>query len=163
DLAGGNLPAVSFIKPLGPNNEHPGYADLLTGQQHVAGIVQAIQNSPAWAHTAILITYDENGGRWDHASPPNDYAIWGDGTRVPAIVISPYAQSHTVDHTEHDTLSILKTIEERFGVKPLTQRDASANDLTSALTRSPSLSTVGSFDPATGIWYLRNRNGPGAP
>src|SRR5262249_6091419 len=103
DLATGALPAVSFIKPLGPDNEHPGYASLLQGQPHVADIVHAIQNSPDWEHTAIIITYDENGGRWDHVTPPQRDE-WGDGTRVPAIVISPYAKQGFVDHTQHDTL-----------------------------------------------------------
>jgi phospholipase C len=130
DLAAGDLPSVSFIKPFGPDNEHPGYADLLTGQQHVADIVHAIQNSPEWAHTAIIITYDENGGRWDHVSPPTRDQ-WGDGTRVPAIVISPYAKQGYVDHQQHDTLSILKTIEDRFGLQPLNERDANATSLAS--------------------------------
>ena len=129
DLSGGNLPAVSFIKPIGENNEHPGYADLLTGQQHVADIVHAVQSSPDWAHTAIIITYDENGGRWDHVAPPNTNAGWGDGTRVPAIVISPVAKKGYVDHTEHDTLSILKTIEDRFALQPLNALDANASNL----------------------------------
>jgi acid phosphatase len=131
DLAANNLPAVSFIKPIGENNEHPGYADLLQGQQHVADIVHAIQNSPEWAHTAVIITYDENGGRWDHVSPPDANGIWGDGTRVPAIVISPYAKPGFVDHTEHDTLSILKTIEDRFNLPALDQYDAQASSLAS--------------------------------
>jgi phospholipase C len=128
DLANGNLPAVSFIKPLGPDNEHPGYTDLLTGQQHVADIVHAVMNSPEWAHTAIIITYDENGGRWDHVSPPTRDQ-WGDGTRVPAIVISPFARQGFVDHQQHDTLSILATIEARFGLQPLNQADANASTL----------------------------------
>ena len=132
DLSSGNLPAVSFIKPLGPDNEHPGYAGLLQGQQHVADIVHALQNSADWAHTAIIITYDENGGRWDHVSPPNANGIWGDGTRVPAIVISPYAKRGFVDHTQHDTLSILSTIESRFGLQPLNQFDANASTLASS-------------------------------
>jgi phospholipase C len=93
--------------------------------------VQAVQNSPDWAHTAIIITYDENGGRWDHVTPPDANGIWGDGTRVPAIVISPYARQDYVDHTQHDTLSILKTIEERFGLSPLNSLDAHASDLVS--------------------------------
>jgi phospholipase C len=131
DAAAGTLPAVSFVKPLGPDNEHPGYTDLLQGQEHVAQLVQAVQNSPDWAHTAIIITYDENGGRWDHVTPPDANGIWGDGTRVPAIVISPYARQDYVDHTQHDTLSILKTIEERFGLSPLNNLDAHASDLVS--------------------------------
>src|SRR5262249_40893708 len=131
DLAAGNLPAVSFIKPLGPDNEHPGYANLLQGQQHVADIVHAIQNSADWAHTAIVITYDENGGRWDHVAPPTNNRPWGDGTRVPTIVVSPFAKQGFVDHTQHDTLSILKTIEQRFGLNALNQYDANASSLAS--------------------------------
>jgi acid phosphatase len=131
DVSSGNLPAVSFIKPVGPDNEHPGYTDLVTGQQHVADIVNAVQNSPEWAHTAIIITYDENGGRWDHVSPPKlGDGTWGDGTRVPAIVISPLAKKGYVDHEQYDTLSILKTIEERFNLPSLNSLDASASDLT---------------------------------
>ena len=132
DLSQGNLPKVSFIKPLGPDNEHPGYASLLQGQQHVADLVHAIQNNPDWAHTAIIITYDENGGRWDHVSPPSANDGWGDGTRVPAIVISPFAKRGYVDHTQYDTLSILKTIEERFDLEPLNDRDARATPMTNS-------------------------------
>jgi acid phosphatase len=139
DLSSGNLPAVSFIKPLGPDNEHPGYASLLQGQQHVADIVHAIQNSPQWANTAVIITYDENGGRWDHVSAPDANGIWGDGTRVPTIVISPYANTHFVDHTQHDTLSILKTIENRFNVAPMTQYDAAATSLATSFTNTATL------------------------
>jgi phospholipase C len=140
DLAAGDLPAVSFIKPLGPDNEHPGYTDLLRGQQHVADIVHAIQNSPDWAHTAIIITYDENGGRWDHVSAPDNLGIWGDGSRVPTIVVSPYAKQGFVDHTEHDTLSILKTIEQRFDLKPLNALDAKASSLASNFQLKPHVS-----------------------
>jgi phospholipase C len=140
DLAGGNLPAVTFIKPLGPDNEHPGYTNVLQGQQHVADIVHALQNSPDWAHTAIVITYDENGGRWDHVSAPDNNGIWGDGTRVPAIVISPYAKQGYVDHTEHDTLSILKTIEERYNLPALNTLDAHATDLSSNFQSKPNIS-----------------------
>jgi phospholipase C len=128
EAANGTLPAVSFIKPLGPDNEHPGYTDLLTGQQHVADIVHAVQNGPDWGHTAIIITYDENGGRWDQVSPPTRDQ-WGDGTRVPAIVISPFAKQGFVDHQQHDTLSILSTIETRFGLQPLNQADANSSTL----------------------------------
>jgi phospholipase C len=137
DLAAGDLPAVSFIKPLGPDNEHPGYASLLRGQQHVADIVHAIQNSPEWEHTAIIITYDENGGRWDHVSPPNNNGPWGDGTRVPAIVISPFAKQGFVDHTQHDTLSILRTIEQRYGLGSLNQYDANATSLANDFQLKP--------------------------
>ena len=136
DLQNGDLPAVSFIKPLGPNNEHPGYADLLQGQQHVADIVSAVQNSDYWDQTLIVVTYDEHGGRWDHVSPPTRNGIWGDGARVPAIVIGPFAKSHFIDHNEHDTLSILKTIEQLFHVAPLNSLDGHASSLESSLKSS---------------------------
>jgi acid phosphatase len=143
DLEAGRLPAVSFIKPIGVNNEHPGYASELAGQQHVADIVHAIQNSSAWAHTAIIITYDENGGRWDHVSPPKlGNGTWGDGARVPAVVISPYAKQGYVDHTQHDTLSILKTIEERYRLKALNDLDANASDLSSSFQKTAAVSVA---------------------
>jgi phospholipase C len=143
DLSDGNLPSVSFIKPIGANNEHPGYASELEGQQHVADIVHAVQNSSDWAHTAIIITYDENGGRWDHVSPPDANGIWGDGTRVPAIVISPYAKKGFVDHEQHNTLSILSTIEQRYNLQPLNQLDANASTLASDF-QSKAHSSIGS-------------------
>jgi phospholipase C len=149
DLSNGTLPAVSFVKPLGPNNEHPGYTDLVTGQQHVADLVHAVQNSPEWAHTAIIITYDENGGRWDHVSPPNRDQ-WGDGTRVPAIVISPFAKQGFIDHQEHDTLSILSTIEARFGLQPLNQADANASTLSVDFQKHPNASFHEGEDSAVG-------------
>ena len=140
-LTNNSLPAVSFIKPIGENNEHPGYADLATGQQHVADLVKAVQNSPYWADTAIIITYDENGGFWDHVSPPTGDK-WGPGTRVPAIIISPYAKKGFVDHTQYETVSILKFIETRWGVAALGTRDAAAGDLTTAFDFSQQTGTT---------------------
>ena len=131
DLKIGGLPAVTFIKPLGPDNEHPGYTSLTRGQQHVADIVQAVQSSPYWKNSVIIVTYDEHGGRWDHVAPPI-IDRWGPGVRVPAIIISPFAKRGFVDHTQNETVSILKLIEERFGLDPLSSRDANANDLLEA-------------------------------
>ncbi|HXH64091.1 MAG TPA: acid phosphatase [Mariprofundaceae bacterium] len=127
----GTLPAVAFVKPLGPDNEHPGYAALTRGQRHVAAIVDAIRHSPLWKSTAIIITYDEHGGRWDHVAPPI-VDRWGPGSRVPAIIVSPYAKRHFIDHTEYDTTSILRFIESRWDLKPLTARDAHAHNLLNA-------------------------------
>ncbi|HEY4025612.1 MAG TPA: alkaline phosphatase family protein [Candidatus Dormibacteraeota bacterium] len=142
----GSLPAVSFVKPIGANNEHPGYADLLKGQQHVADLVQAVQQSPSWKDTMVVITYDEHGGRWDHVAPPK-VDKWGPGVRVPTIVISPLARKGFVDHTQYDTTSILRTIEDRWNVAPLGPRDRAAKPLTNALDVSqaaaPATSTSG--------------------
>lgn len=135
DVQNGTLPAVSFIKPLGPDNEHPGYTDLQRGQEHVAKIVQAVQSKPAlWQHTLIVVTYDEHGGRWDHVTPPSR-DIWGPGLRVPTIVISPWAKRGYVDHTQYDTTSIISTIEKRFNLGPLNARAAAAPTLENALTK----------------------------
>ncbi len=134
DLARGALPAVAFVKPLGPDNEHPGYASLLRGQQHVADLVQAIQSSRFAQDTVIIITYDENGGRWDHVTPPVMPDGWGLGTRVPAIIVSPWTRGGRIDSHQYETVSILKLIERRFGLEPLSARDANpaVSDLTTA-------------------------------
>lgn len=124
----GRLPAVSFIKPLGPQNEHPGYADLITGEQHVLDLITALQNGPEWPTTAIIITYDEHGGFWDHVPPPL-VDRWGPGIRVPTLVIAPFARRHFVDHHRYDTTSILSLIEHRWGLAPLSTRDAAADDM----------------------------------
>src|ERR1017187_5062529 len=84
---GGRIAKDSFAKPIGKNNEHPGYADEATGQQHVADLVAAVQQSKIWKDSVIIITYDENGGRWDHVVPPVRPDGWGVGVRVPSIII----------------------------------------------------------------------------
>src|SRR5262249_6513729 len=91
-------------------------------------------------HTAIIVTYDENGGRWDHVSAPDANGIWGDGTRVPTIVISPYSKQGLVDHNYHDTLSILKTVEQRFNLQPLNSLDANATSLADNSQSTPHIS-----------------------
>ncbi len=134
DVQNNTLPSVVFIKPVGINNEHPGYAALQTGQAHVASIVQALQANPTlWAHTMVIVTYDEHGGRWDHVTPPSR-DIWGPGERVPAIIISPLAKKGVVDHTQRDTSSVLSTIEQRFNLAPLNGLDAAAPTFFGALS-----------------------------
>ena len=128
----GTLPAVAFYKPVGVLNEHPGYADLLSGEQHIADLLARIEASPQWNNMVVVVTYDENGGFWDHVAPPK-LDRWGPGNRVPALIVSPYAKRGFIDHTQYDTTSILKMIETRFGLAPLSERDANANDLGNAL------------------------------
>jgi phospholipase C len=103
----------------------------MAGQQHVADLVAAIQSSPYWKDSAIIITYDENGGRWDHVAPPV-VDRWGPGTRVPFIVISPWAKHGFVDHTQYETVSILAFIEKLYNLQPLGTRDAAANPFSNA-------------------------------
>ena len=120
-----------FYKPQGSLNEHPGYADVLSGDEHIASIVEKIKASPLWATSAIIVTYDENGGFWDHVAPPKGDR-WGPGSRIPAMIISPYAKRRHVDHTQYDTTSILKFITKRFDLTPLPGVRAEAGDLTAA-------------------------------
>ncbi|MGH9759361.1 MAG: alkaline phosphatase family protein, partial [Blastocatellia bacterium] len=75
---------------------------------------------------------DENGGRWDHVAPPVVDPKWGPGTRVPGIIISKFAKRGFVDHTQYETVSILTFIEGKYGLQPLTARDANANNLLKA-------------------------------
>jgi phospholipase C len=137
-IAGIDLPQVTFFKPIGEDNEHPGYATLAQGERATADLINSIKNSKYWKSTAIIVTYDEHGGFWDHVAPPKGDK-WGPGSRVPAIVISPYAKKGFVDSTPYETVSILAFIEKRFGLAALTKRDAAAAPLTNAFdfTQTP--------------------------
>jgi acid phosphatase len=130
----GTLKPVSFVKPIGAENEHPGYASEHTGSDHLVDLLKAIETGPDAANTLVIVTYDEFGGQWDHVAPPHGISgitdQWGPGTRIPALLVSPVLKHpFSVDTTEHDTTSILATIEHRFGLAPLTKRDASVADL----------------------------------
>jgi phospholipase C len=114
----GTLPHVVFYKPQGSLNEHPGYADVLSGDRHIAAVIAHLEKSPQWTHTVVVVTYDENGGFWDHVAPPAGDR-WGPGTRVPTIVASPFAKRGFVDHTPYDTASILRLITARFELPTL--------------------------------------------
>jgi phospholipase C len=130
-IESGTLPQVSFYKPDSSRNEHPGYTDVLSGDRHIAQIVAKIKASPLWQGVAIIVTYDENGGFWDHVPPPKGDR-WGPGTRVPAIIVSPFARRGFVDSTPYDTTSIIKLITRRFGLEPLPGARAGMGDLTHA-------------------------------
>jgi acid phosphatase len=133
----GTLKPVSFVKPVGAENEHPGYASEHNGSSHLVDLIKAIRGGPDGRHTAIIVTYDEFGGQWDHVPPPTGRGVsdrFGPGTRIPALVISPALKRRfRVDHTSYDTTSILATIEHRYGLAPLSSRDAAVHDLTAAL------------------------------
>ncbi len=131
DIDRGTLPAVAFYKPAGRVSEHPGSGDLMSGDEHIAGLLARLKKSPQWPRMAVIVTYDENGGFWDHVAPPKGDR-WGPGSRIPAIVVSPYARRGFVDHTYYDTTSILKLITRRFDLEPLPGVRAGAGDLTAA-------------------------------
>jgi phospholipase C len=131
DIDRGTLPAVSWYKPRRGINQHPGGSEVEPSDGHVADILRRIEASPVWRSVAVIVTYDENGGFWDHVAPPKRDR-WGPGTRVPTIIVSPFAKKGFVDSTAYDTTSILKLIELRHGLAPLGDADARANGLLNA-------------------------------
>jgi len=118
DAEAGKLPAVTFYKPQGNLNMHAGYADVASGDRHIARALKVLQESPQWNNMVVVVTVDENGGWWDHVAPPKGDR-WGPGTRVPALVVSPFARKGTVDHTVYDTASILRLITRVFQLETL--------------------------------------------
>jgi phospholipase C len=128
DLAHGTLPAVSYIVPSGPS-EHPP-SSVLSGQVFVRGLITTLMESSAWKSSAFLLAYDDWGGWYDHVVPPR-VDKGGYGFRVPAILVSPYARRGVVDHTQLDLTSILKFIEQNWGVPPLASRDRNARSIAS--------------------------------
>ena len=148
DAAAGKLPAVTFYKPQGNLNQHAGYANVADGDAHIANVIAQLQKSPQWKNMVIVVTYDENGGFYDHATVPKADR-WGPGTRIPAIIVSPFAKKGFVDHTQYDTASVLRLITHRFALPTLPglkQRDDALvsngnkpmGDLTNALDFSQS-------------------------
>jgi phospholipase C len=141
----GKLPAFSYIDPnwtfhdSGPssgsegNDDHP-HADVRAGEYFLSTIYNAVTHSPAWRRTLLVVTFDEWGGFFDHVSPP---VAAGDnvqrGFRVPCLLISPFARRGHVAHGVYDHTSILKLLEWRWGLSPLTARDAAAANLAAAL------------------------------
>jgi phospholipase C len=139
-LRDGRLPKVSFVKPYGAENEHPGYASEPDGSDHLVDLLKRISRSPQARSTLVVVTYDEFGGQWDHVPPPGAssptpgvHDSWGPGTRIPALVLSTSLRRSGVDHTSYDTTSILATIERSFELAPLSSRDAAVHDLRHAV------------------------------
>jgi phospholipase C len=127
DIADGQLPNVSWVIPTGQASDHP-VTNKGLGPSWVASVVNAIGNSQYWDNTAIIITWDDWGGWYDHVAPPviNSYEY---GFRVPLIVVSPFARQGYVSHVTHDFGSILKFIEEVYRLPSLGYADENADDL----------------------------------
>jgi len=165
DCLAGTLPHVSFVEPrfLGEaeglsNDDHP-HADIRNGQDFLNTIYEAVTSSPNWPNTILVINYDEWGGFFDHVRPqvapipPADQALGSDGLRgfrTPAFIISPWSQRGVVSHGLYDHTSILKMIEWRWHLEPLTVRDRTANNLAEALDFSRRSITAPAFSVPTG-------------
>ena len=139
-IESGSLPAVSWITPGAwkpPNlpavlansstSEHPP-ARLDCGMDYVTSLVNDIMQSKYWSDSAIVITWDDYGGFYDHVAPPQVDA-YGEGFRVPTLVISPFAKHHYIDHNQYEFGSLLSLAETIFNVPSLTTRDAQANNM----------------------------------
>ena len=135
-IAVGSLPPVAFYKPAGVYTQHPSYTDMVTGDRHIVDLLERLKASPQWAHMLVIVTYDENGGYWDHVPPPAGPG-WADrfgpGTRIPALLIGPMVKKGFVDSTAYDTGSILKLITRRFALEPLAGVRERTGDLSAAL------------------------------
>lgn len=149
DCSAGTLPAVSFVEPefngeaAGQSaDDHP-HADIRNGEVFLNNVYNAVTSSPNWANTVMVITFDEWGGFFDHVAPtaapipPADAAAGNKdglrGFRVPTIIVSPWARRRAINSGLYDHTSILRMIEERWHLRPLTVRDSSANNLADVL------------------------------
>jgi phospholipase C len=148
DAAAGRLPSVSYIDPkfisedLGTSNDDHPLADVRNGQVLINQVYEAVTQSPNWENTVLVVNYDEWGGFFDHVPPPlapqtdQDPIIGNDGRlgfRTPTLLVSPLARRGFVAHQQYDHTSILSMIEWRWGLSPLTVRDATANNIAHAL------------------------------
>ena len=134
DVKSGNLPAVSIIKPSWPTDGHPASSKLDIFEGFAKKVIDAVQSSPeTWKGTAIFVTFDEGGGYWDSGYvQPLDF--FGDGTRIPLIIVSPFTQGGHVNHSYSDHVSLTKFIERNWNLGALTSRsrDNDPNPVTSA-------------------------------
>ena len=166
DIANHQLPEVSWVIPSYQNSDHAGDPRNTGGPSWVASIVNAIGNSSYWSNTAIVITWDDWGGWYDHVPPPkivNDGTSWGSGYaygfRVPLIVVSPYAKARHISHVTHDFGSILNLIEKTFHLPSLGYADAYADDLSDCFdfTQTP-LPFKPIAAPLSASHFLNERN-----
>ncbi len=127
DALNGDLPAVSWLVVGSGKSEHPP-ASTCIGENWTVQQLNAVMQGPLWRSTAVFLTWDDFGGFYDHVPPPVVDGF-GFGPRVPLLIISPYAKHGHISHTVYEFSSVLKFVEERFGLEPLNERDYLANDL----------------------------------
>jgi phospholipase C len=159
DAAAGTLPAVSFLDPrfededAGTSNDDHPHADIRAGEDFMNQVYDALRTGPDWASTVFVITYDEWGGFFEHVPPGHAADVARKtslrGFRVPAVVISPFARRNHVAHQTLDHTSILRMIEWRWGLDPLTPRDKNAHNLANVLDFSSTNTTAPAYTVAT--------------
>jgi phospholipase C len=124
DVQSGQLPAVSWVMTSAKYSTASNFG-VCPGENHVVTQLNALMQSPLWYSTAAFVTWDDFGGFYDHVPPPrfNDISY---GPRVPDIVISPYARPRFIDHSRHDFTSILRYVEDKYGLPRLSEYDRHA-------------------------------------
>jgi len=130
DLGAGTLPAVSWLTPSFTLSDHPPKS-ICEGENWTVDVMNRIMSSPYWSSTAVVLTWDDFGGFYDHVPPPH-VDLYGLGPRVPALVISPWAKRGFTDHRTMEFASVFRLIETIFDLPPMTTRDANADDMLSA-------------------------------
>jgi len=163
DITSGTLATVSWVIPNGLESDHALSNDG-TGPSYVASIVNAIGNSAYWSNTAIIITWDDWGGWYDHVPPEQMLNSYEYGFRVPMLVISPYAKPAYVSHVNHDFGSILKFIETTFNLPSLGYADTPADDLSDCFNFNQTPISFQTFDaPLKADYFLNDRRPPTDP
>lgn len=167
DIANNQLAAVSWVTPNGPYSDHPGSPNGNKGPSWVASVVNAIGNSSYWANTAIILTWDDWGGWYDHVPPPkviDDGTSWGSGYaygfRVPLVVISQFAKAAYISHVPHDFGSILNFIEQVFALPSLGYADAHADNLSDCFNFSQTPLTFQPVQSKLNADYFLHDNSP---
>jgi len=171
DIMNNQLPAVSWVIPRAENSDHAGHSEFTGGPSWVASIVNAIGRSTYWSNTAIIITWDDWGGWYDHVPPPKliaDGESWGSGYvygfRVPLIVVSPYAKPAYISHVNHDFGSILNFTEQVFGLPALGYADTRADNLSDCFNFNQTPLQFQTIEaPLTAQHFLNDRTPPMGP
>jgi phospholipase C len=157
DVPNGTLSDVTWVTPDGVNTDHPAFASS-TGPAWVASVVNTIGQSPFWDSTAIFVTWDDWGGFYDHVPPPQKYGVYGPGFRLPCIAISPYAKHGQLIDVQLEPGSILKFIEETFGLSSLGREDATSNSASAMFDFTQSPAPYQSVTAAkTRAYFLKQR------
>lgn len=128
DLASNGLATMTWITTETAFSEHPQFAGVCAGENSTVTLVNAIMNSPEWNSTVIFISWDDFGGFYDHVAPPQLDPL-GLGPRVPLLIVSPFVKSGFIEHQQLEFASVVKFVEEVFGLPFLTSRDANSNDM----------------------------------
>jgi phospholipase C len=170
DITSGQLAAVSWVIPNGKSSDHAGDNDG-TGPSWVAAIVNAIGQSQYWGNTAIIVTWDDWGGWYDHQPPPTIRDSYEYGLRVPLIVISPYAKAAYISHQHNDFGSILRFIEEVFSLQDIDYTNPAApyadsyalGDLSDCFDFSQTPLVFTTIPAAKGADYFLNDKSPPTP